>query len=254
MGVYLYKLAVKKIKIDKNLETSQKRTIFVTMKAYIKQTTETSLFEQARIGFIKMGYEVIYYKDTPSDLTKEDIIVGYISDIQKAFLKVGVPIPQAIDYPEEINRFLCRRIKRMRTEELKDNYPYFIKPVNHKLFEGRVVREFKDLIGIQDTEIYYCEDIINFVSEWRVYITNKEIIGIKHYKGDVFKIPQEKTIKEIINSYTKQPNTYTIDIGITEIDYNVLIEVNDGYSSGNYGLTEIQYAKFLRDGWLQYMR
>ena len=59
--------------------------------------------------------------------------------------------------------------------------------------------------------------------------------------------------KEIINSYTSQPNTYTIDVGITEIHQNILIEVNDGYSSGNYGLTEIQYAKFLRDGWLQYV-
>lgn len=116
-----------------------------------------------------------------------------------------------------------------------------------------MVKEFKDLIGIKDTEIYYCKDIINFISEWRVYVSNKEIIGIKHYKGSVFKIPQEKTIKEIINSYTTQPNTYTIDIGITEINFNILIEVNDGYSSGNYGLNEIQYAKFLRDGYRQYI-
>lgn len=47
------------------------------MKAYIKQTTQTSLFEQARIGFIKMGYECIYYKDNIDGLSKEDVVVGF---------------------------------------------------------------------------------------------------------------------------------------------------------------------------------
>lgn len=223
------------------------------MRAYIKQTTESSLFEQAKVGFIKMGYECIYYKDTPSDLTKEDVLVGYISDVQKAFLKLGLNIPESIDYPEELTPFLARKIKKIKYKELKDNYPYFIKPIHHKQFAGKVIREFKDLIGIPEVELYYCKGIIDIVSEWRIYIQDKEIIGVKHYKGDVFRVPQEKIIKEIIDIYKYQPNTYTIDIGITDINYNFLIEVNDGYSSGNYGLSEIQYAKFLMSGYKQYV-
>jgi hypothetical protein len=57
----------------------------------------------------------------------------------------------------------------------------------------------------------------------------------------------------MINSYTTQTNTYTLDVGILDTGETILIEANQGYSVGNYGLPEIQYAKFLRDGYMQYL-
>jgi hypothetical protein len=229
------------------------------MKAYIKQTTETSLFEQAKIGFIKMGYECIYYKDLPNDLTKEDVVVGYIGDMQRAFIKLGITLPETIDYPQELEPFLGRKIIKIKYQELPINkFPYFIKPLIHKAFTGKVVREFKDLIGIPETDFYYTEDILNILSEYRVYIHNKQIIGIKNYKGNPFITPNEGTILNMINSYTSQLNTYTLDVGVSLVENKyfdtILIEANQGYSVGNYGLSELQYAKFLRDGWFQYLK
>ena len=229
------------------------------MKAYIKQTTESSLFEQAKVGFIKMGYECIYYKeDLPDDLTVEDVVVGYISDVQKSLLKLGKNIPQPIDYPQELSQFLAREIKKIKYSELpKDNYPYFIKPVKHKVFAGKVIREFKDLIGIPETELYYTKDILNILSEYRVYIQNKKIISVKHYKGNPFIPPNEGAIINMINNYNHQPNTYALDVGVCLIQNKletILIEVNNGYSLGNYGLDELSYAKLLRDGYRQYLK
>jgi hypothetical protein len=223
------------------------------MKAYIKQTTESSLFEQARIGFIKMGYECIYYKSIPKDLTEEDVVVGYIGDIQKAFKNLEIPIPDTIDYPEELESFFARKIKKIEYKDIPQQYPYFIKPITHKTFTGKVIREFRDLIGIPETELYYTEDILDIQSEYRVYIQDKEILGIKHYKGNPYISPKEKTIKEMISKYTSQPNTYTLDVGVTKDRKTILIEANQGYSVGNYGLSEIQYAKFLREGYRQYL-
>ena len=224
------------------------------MKLYIKETTESSLFEQAKVGFIKMGYECIYYKDTPQDLTDEDIVIGYIRDIQKALLKLGKNVPEPIDYPQELEQFLAREIKKVKYEDLsEDNFPYFIKPVKHKLFTGKVIREFKDLIGVYAEELYYTEDVINITSEYRVYIVNKEIVGVKHYKGSPYISPKEKTVKEMITKYTQQPKVYSLDVGVTQDNKTILIEANSGFSLGNYGLDEMTYAKLLRDGYKQYV-
>ena|SRR6187402_3380734 len=227
------------------------------MKAYIKQTTESSLFEQARIGFIKMGYECIYYKDIPEDLHREDVVIGYIGDMQRAFLKLGISVPETIDYPEELEQFLARKIKKIKYLELPvEEFPYFIKSVIHKGFSGKVIREFKDLIGVQELELYYTEDILDIYSEYRVYIQDKEIVGVKQYKGNSFISLNEGTVLNMINSYSSQPNTYTLDVGVCLIENRfetILIEANQGYSVGNYSLPEIAYAKFLRDGYVQYL-
>jgi hypothetical protein len=115
-----------------------------------------------------MGYECIYYKDIPEDLHREDVVIGYIGDMQRAFLKLGLPVPETIDYPEELEQFLARKIKKIKYLELPvEEFPYFIKSVIHKGFSGKVVREFKDLIGVQELELYYTEDILNIESEYR---------------------------------------------------------------------------------------
>ena len=228
------------------------------MRAYIKQTDETSLFYQARVGFIKLGYECIYYTEVPNDITKDDIVVGYISDVHKAYEILGVPIPESIDYPLELESFLARKIKKVEYKEIpKDTFPYFIKPINHKQFPGRVIKEFKDLIGVPEVELYYTEDILQIMSEYRVYINNRKIVGIKNYKGLVEVPPNTEIIYSMIGKYKNQPSTYTLDVGVVHVEgygmRTILIEANNGYSVGNYGLGEVEYAKFLRDGFKQYL-
>lgn len=224
------------------------------MKAYIKQTTESSSFEQTRIGFIAMGYECIYYINTPKELTKEDILVGYITDVHKAFKQLGLEIPESIDYPEELSEYFGRKIEKIQFNDIfKLEYPYFIKPTKYKQFAGKVVREFKDLIGLVDTELYLTKEILDIVSEWRVFIMDGEILGVKHYKGDPFICAKKDKTEEIISKYKSAPNIYSLDLGILSNGETIVVEVNDGYSSGNYGLSELQYAKFLSIGYKQYI-
>lgn len=78
-------------------------------------------------------------------------------------------------------------------------------------------------------------------------------MGVKHYKGSAYIVPKEEKIKEIIHKYTSQPKVYSLDIGIVKDIKTILIEANNGYSLGNYGLDEISYAKLLRDGYRQYL-
>ena len=216
-------------------------------KVYIRKTKETSLFYQAEVGFNLMGYEIELYDEVPEDITKDDVLVGYIGNIHRGLRYLGIEVPPAIDYPDELKAYFGREIKIIETiNEIK--IPSFVKPINHKEFNGRVVREFKDLIGVIDTPMYTSE-IINIETEYAVYVINGEISGIKHYKGDPYIPLNKRIVEECIEKYKNCPASYRIDFGVTDLNKTVVVEVNDGYSSGNYGLSDITYAKFLLARW-----
>jgi len=42
-----------------------------------------------------------------------------------------------------------------------------------------------------------------------------------------------------------------LDIGIDEKGTNYLIEINDGWAIGNYGLNPVDYFSFVKTRWLQ---
>lgn len=54
-----------------------------------------------------------------------------------------------------------------------------------------------------------------------------------------------------VAAYTSAPNAYALDIGLTAAGATLLIEVNEGYSVGSYGLPSLRYAKFLSARWAQ---
>ena len=58
-------------------------------------------------------------------------------------------------------------------------------------------------------------------------------------------------IENAIKEFTDAPAGYAIDFGVTADGKTVLIEVNDGYSLGSYGLMENFYAKLLSARWAE---
>lgn len=216
-------------------------------KVYIRQDKNSSLYDQASIGFDLMGYEIIRFREFPENAMKEDLVIGWISDSHKFLNNINIKIPESIDYPEELRNYFSREIKRI--EAISEiTFPLFIKPIEHKQFNGRVVKEFKDLIGIRDVPMY-TSDIINIETEYAVYVTNDKIAGIKHYKGDPYISLNKRIVEECINNYSNCPASYRIDFGVTDLNKTIVIEVNDGYTSGNYGLPDTVYAKFLLARW-----
>lgn len=220
------------------------------MKAYIKKTDDISLYEQAKCGFVKMGYEIVYYDCITQPVEDDCVVVGFISDIWNVAILMGFNEIKQLDYPDELKSYLKRDIKKIRVQDLPEKYPYFIKPTMIKSFTGRVVKEFRDLIGIQDIELYFTETILDVVSEYRCFILNGEVLGVKHYKGNPYCCLNEEIVIEMIKNYTSRPNAFSMDLGITRTGETVLIECNNGYSSGNYGLSDILYANFLKQGWI----
>lgn len=215
----------------------------------------------ANTGFKELDFEIIYYENVKDikDNKPEDIIVGGIGDVRYILNQLGKTYP-TLEYPESIakDKYLGRNIwvdtlGAVMNDESKWNI--FIKPLEGgKLFTGTVIRELKDFracYGVsQDTKLW-CSDILNFVSEYRCFIRYGEIIGAKHYKGDSFVSPDKKVLQSIIDDYKDSPNAYTIDLGITDKGETYLVEINEGYSVGAYGLDPIKYAKILATRWAE---
>jgi hypothetical protein len=236
------------------------------MKVYILKNKDGEFdshnFAIAYDGFRKMGWEIVFYSriDSPrlSDLTDEDVVVGYIEDVNLALFQLGIESPAEINYPDELSNFLGRKIWRSQVNYIAKHpelWNVFIKPAHRsKKFTGRVVTSTKDLISCgdesEDTEIW-CSEPVKFLAEWRCFVRYGEILGVKFYYGDWRQHFDPQVIENAISAYHSAPAGYGADFGVTDKGETLLIEVNDGYSIGSYGLFPADYARLLASRWAQ---
>ena len=232
------------------------------MKAYI-QTDKNGEFYNVNAfiayeGFKHFGFEIEKYIDVKNilDENPQNIIVGGIGNVRKRIELLGIERKQQeIDYPNELEKYLNRKIWKSTLEEIlsQKHFNIFIKPdIDTKKFAGKVFKNELDFIGLIDEENptkVLCSEIVNFKTEFRCFIRYKEILDIRRYKGDWDKSINLEIVKSAISDFESQPNSYALDFGITDDNKTVLVEVNDGHSLGSYGISSQNYAKFLSARW-----
>lgn len=135
-------------------------------------------------------------------------------------------------------------------------WPVFVKPVKNKKFTGRVINSTADLIGYgscYDNAEVTCSEVLEILSEYRVFVRYGKTIDVRRYKGDWRVYPDYKVIEACVNDYTDSPYGYAIDFGVTKDGKTVLIEVNNTCSLGSFSLYCIDYAKLLSARWSELM-
>jgi len=152
--------------------------------------------------------------------------------------------------------FKKREEKFCLLEEI-EKYPCFIKPAQDiKQFTGIVVeneKEAKLFTSNYDGQLSV-QEIVEIESEYRLYYTEtRGILGIKHYLGNPYLVPDEKFVEELVFHAKKElkEKSFTLDIGIKNNGETFLIEINDGWAVGNYGLPPNLYYSFVKARWLQ---
>jgi hypothetical protein len=222
---------------------------------------ETELQDYARRGFWTLGIETVPYEwvddiDSFEDLSPSVGVAGYIGDIHRALNKLKVTIPQNIDYPDQLKHLLKRSVVRGTIGDVrKISYPVFIKPeIDHKLFTGFVWDagevSRRKIVTCPDEVFVWISEPINILTEYRTFILNDEILDCRHYKGDWRFMPDHKVIEDAVSLMkTNRPRAYCLDFGVTDKGETLLIEMNDGFSIGHYGLPPVQYARMLSARW-----
>ena len=182
-----------------------------------------------------------------------------------------MPIPQ--DYPECLKHLLHRKIWTTTLGEVEKYLQtatdsIFIKPASD-------IKAFNGLIEPQDQMLWYvleqfprnlevcCSELVEFVSEYRVYCINGEIKGISQYLGPKDAPPvDQKVIEDAVKTLFSSPEGQdlagcSLDFAVmkkkdndTEIFVTTLIEVKDGFALGYYeGVSPKDYTDLLIARW-----
>lgn len=207
-------------------------------------------------GFRKLGIETVLFTTNEEFDTRkpEDVVVGGTIMIWNALNERGIESGHH-DYPPELTDFRGREIRKIKLKDIgKENFPIFIKPVEEKTAPGIVIHTREDLEDYKqvdpETEIY-CSGVVNFISEWRCFLLYGKIIDIRFYYGSPDAVCDRSVIDAAVKAYTCMPAGCAMDFGVTDDGRTLLIEVNDGFSLGTYGLEETLYARLLTARWAE---
>ena len=219
-------------------------------------------------GFEYLGYDPISFTLEDVLVGKMDIrakqnpFVGSIDGMTKLLKNIG-KYPEPIDFPNSIieSNLLNRNISTMKLNDFindfkNNNIPKFVKPVKTKLFDGMLISKIENLNYLRDLDNIdiIVSDKIDIVSEHRVYVHNKKAIYSCNYSGDFRINPDFNYVDLLIENYIDQPISYTIDIAILSDCTSTVVEFNDFWAIGSYGLYCIDYAQMLLDRYEQIIK
>lgn len=216
----------------------------------------------AMYGAIDKGldFKLVIFEDVENgkydNLIRNNLFIGSVEFMNEVFKRIGLTNVR-------LNRNSNRESEVITLEKAFDivkdgKAKIFIKPIDIKLFTGLVIDNmcYPDLEKLpKDTKVLkyevFKEEII---SEWRVYIHNNKIVDSRNYSGDFCIIPDYIYVEDVIKTLKDFPIAYTIDIGILESGMNVVIEYNDMWAIGNYGMDNSLYLRLLRDRYFEIIK
>jgi hypothetical protein len=235
---------------------------------YIQSNNEKTLphhFDAAcaMYGAIEAGreYKLVTYDEVASgkfdSLIRINLFVGTVEFMREVFKRVGlndVRVPVNSNRESEIIT-LGEALTRAKGGE-----KIFIKPIEIKLFTGFVldnmIHSCIEGLPTETKVLAYKPFYTEIISEWRVYVHRGKIVDSRNYSGDFMVDPDyhfflQNILKE---NDGKFPISYTIDVGIlyfSSFRENVVIEYNDMWAIGNYGIPNDLYLRLLRDRYFE---
>lgn len=236
----------------------------VIRKLYVRfreDLPETELSSYAALGayLLNIEFQPFYWLDDVSemtDLSPEVGVSGYISDIQAALRRIGASVPPNVDYPASLKPFLGRSVQETTLGRVRSmSESIFVKPMEHKAFTGFVWRGCFDqesrlrVITLSDDTPVYTSEPIHILSEYRAFVLDGEILDVRRYKGDWSKAPCRDTIAGALRALGAHHKAFCFDWAVLESGETVLVEMNEGYSFGHYGLKPELYVRMLSARW-----
>lgn len=215
----------------------------------------------AMFGAIEIGqdYRLISFEEVQSGkfntLVKNNLFVGSVEFMKEVFSKIG---KENVRVPKNSNREHKVMTLGDAKEIAKSGQSIFIKPFDIKLFTGFILDQMvhTSISDVSDDTNVMVYDVFSskIKSEFRCYIHNNRVVDVRNYSGDLFCCPNEEYLKGIIDINKDFPISYTIDIGVLENGDNVVIEYNDMWAIGNYGIPNELYLRLLRDRYFEIVK
>lgn len=189
-------------------------------------------------------------------LAKSNLFVGSTMFMGEVFRRVGAGspgVPRNSNRDSEVLTIAEARGRAAAGERI------FIKPVTVKQFTGFVLDgmqyPFLEYLDPETQVRVYEPFRSRIVSEWRVYVHRNQIVDSRNYSGDFTLSPNYAYVSSVVaGNRTEFPVAYTVDVGLLEDGQNVVVEFNDMWAIGNYGIPNDLYHRLLKDRYFEIVR
>ncbi|GAB4586698.1 ATP-grasp domain-containing protein [Nocardia sp. IFM 10818] len=189
-------------------------------------------------------------------------IAGDMDAMHGAMRQLGIAAPEPDDYPAGLREFLRRRVWRSTLGEVERGLESgavsatFVKPAERrKNFTGAVCYSERDIAAlgnISRRQRVWCSEVVRWVAEYRVYVIDQEVVWIDRYDGDAAVRLDRDVVEAAVGAYRRSgtaPCAYGIDFGVLADGETALVEVNDGYALGAYGISADLYTELVMRRW-----
>jgi len=198
-------------------------------------------------------------------MIKSHLFVGSVEFMKEVFNRIGIT---DIKLPMNSDRQHETITLKEAKERVCNGEKIFIKPYETKLFTGLVLDgfDYKCLHGLpDDTKVMAYEPFKEkILSEWRVYIHNGKIIDSRNYSGDVTTNLDYGWVNHRLSDLKDKnfPISYTMDVAVLDAlpsvspiyEGQAIVEFNDMWAIGNYGMPNDLYLKLLRDRYFEIIK
>ena len=226
--------------------------------------------DSAAKGFKALGFQVKGYNSQEKNwckkvgVAKETPVRGSVQSVRAALRYLGVPEPKNVDIPNELMEFAGRKIWHSTVGEVqkKAAAKVFVKPLDfQKDFSGHTVYDgwSSILSGLPKNYRLLCQEVVNLTEEFRCYVVEGKIVGIRSVgirsveDSSPSLTPREHAlIGEMLKAYKNQPAGFCLDVARKVTGHSkqpVLVETNEGFSCGNYGIDHAKFAQMIKARW-----
>ena len=185
--------------------------------------------------------------------------VDFVSDYLKKYYPDAVEALRPLNVPEVLFPWAGRMIANIETRG--DMEPFrsctdIYRKSNETIkafWNGPVYDVWKDYES-KDFVHDQVSEIIDLVSEWRVFVFHNEIQHIANYGGYPTWFPSVAHIEEMVARYAGAgaPVAYTLDVGVKKDGQTVVVECHRFFSCGLYGFANLmKYPKMLSQEWYE---
>lgn len=159
------------------------------------------------------------------------IYVGSVENCVKYYSLLGFNL-KPLNIPIELWGYIDNEI--FISNHLENNgHLYYNKDLN--IFK---CKENCFIDSYSGTEFKFFSKKIPINSEFRIFVLNGEIVGIKQYLGDINSKLNIKYCEKIAKIYSEYNKAFTLDVAVSienRIERTVVIELHDFFSCGLYG-------------------
>lgn len=210
-------------------------------------------YEEDSFGEIIKTNKLKNANDFP-EIYKKSIPIGsinFVSTWLKVFYNIDKENPIEIPPVLRTDEFLKRKYSIVTADKLPRTGRYFIKDVSKlkeftysgdleyflfdEMFEP-AKSPYDYSLRINPDHLFQVSEIVNILSEYRVYIIDGKIENIANYNGDVTLFPDVELIKKANDLYSTQPDypkSYSMDLMITPRG-TAITEIHNYTSLGHY--------------------